>query len=151
MIIKSITFAALLVAASGAIAAQPSVWINLGGASYHPGSNGALNDSNPGLGLEYHRNNGDYLAAGMYLNSIGKRSRYGVYARQLASSGAVSLGVFGGIVDGYTGINNGGIIPFGAPYMSINGDRVGVNVIFIPGINPKVNSVFSVQFKLRIQ
>ena len=151
MKITTLLSAALLACASGAMAAPATTWLNVGGISLHPGDrNGTLNGYNPGIGIEYHRPNGDFIAAGYYHNSVRKGSRYAVYAWQLAAKDGVSLGVFSGVVDGYPSVNNGNIMPFSAPYLSIMGERFGVNLVFIPSIEKRVSSALAVQFKIKI-
>lgn len=151
MMIKALALTALLACVSGASAGQEGqIYLNFGGVSYHPGDKaGMLNGINPGLGLEYHRAGGDFIAAGLYHNSIGRSSRYAVYAKQVMAKGGVSLGVFGGVVDGYQW-RDGGFIPFAAPYLSITGDRAGVNLVFIPSVEKKVSSAIALQFKIRV-
>ena len=63
-----------------------------------------LNETNPGLGLEYEK--GDLRTfLGQYKNSIGKKSRYGLLGytplKAKTSLGDFSAGVIGGGITGY--------------------------------------------------
>lgn len=54
-----------------------------------------------------------------------------------------------GAVTGYPGYNDGGIAPAGGLIAKAEGDRVGVNVIYLPRIADITPHTLALQFKLR--
>lgn len=121
-------------------------WINLGGVSAHPAP--GFNGQNLGLGIEQSIDTQSFVSAGIYRNSVRRRSRYMVYGHRLVSDGIVSAGYLAGVVDGYRDFNHGGITPMGAAFVSVDGKIFGVNIVFVPpaGETPAL----ALQFKARV-
>lgn len=142
-----VTLMALLIATS-VNAAEP-LWLNIGGASWHPGAHG-LNGRNPGIGLELGLDHRRFIAGGAYRNSNNDISHYAVHGWRPYDSGAVSGGIIAGAIDGYD-IRDGGVFPFAAPYMSIEGKTAAMSIIVIPRVEKRVATTIAVQLKFRIQ
>jgi len=121
-------------------------WVNIGGLSIHtqPG----FNSRNPALGGEYDYTSRDLVAAGVYLNSYSRTSHYLVYGRRAWVSGPMSAGVAVGVVDGYPNLHNGGVIPWAAPFVAVEGDTVGMNVLLIPAAEKGGAWALAAQIKL---
>lgn len=155
----------LLLAVAGTARAQepaltregPEWWGNLNLVSYHfggeedfldPGE--SFNQENWGGGLEVQWKPRHAVSAGYYRNSVDEDSLYALYHYTPLSFGRyVRVGAVGGVVTGYPGYNDGGLAPAGGLVAKIEGDRVGVNVIYLPEIADVTPHTVALQFKLR--
>jgi hypothetical protein len=123
-------------------------WITVGGFSYHFANRDMLNQTHPGLGLEYHLSDELALVAGGYKNSNYHWSQYAGANWMPLQYGAFKLGATAQIANHYDQANNGGIFAFAAPTLSVTTHKVGVNVYVIPTI-AKVTGAVAVQFKFQ--
>lgn len=153
----------LLLAAAGTARAQEAAregaewWGNLNLVSYHfggeedflgPGE--SFNQENWGGGVEVQWKPRHAVSAGYYRNSVDEDSFYALYHyTPLAFGRHVRVGGMAGVVTGYPGYNDGGIAPAGGLVAKIEGDRVGVNVIYLPEIADVTPHTVALQFKLR--
>ncbi len=141
---------ALLVLAAilSSTGAHADTWLSLGGVSIHsrPGFNGI----NPGVGIEHDLSDRSFVAGGVYKNSEFETSKYLGYGRRAPINRAVSAGIIVGAVDGYARSNRD-FIPMAAPFLSINGETVGANIIFIPSVFKGMPSALSLQIKVKIK
>ena len=130
------------------------VWLNPGALSYHFDRDKDLRGMNTGVGAELMLAEDHVLAAGTFINSGRKRSHYGAYVwRPLHWQSAdvkAHVGVAVGGFDGYPNYHRGGWFPAALPMFAIEGDRIGVNVFFVPTIANRTNGAISFQFKLRV-
>lgn len=130
------------------------VWLNPGSLSYHFDRDKDLRGKNIGLGAELMLAEDHALAAGTFINSDRKRSHYGAYVwRPLHwqfTDVKVHVGVAVGGFDGYPNYHHGGWFPAALPVLALEGDRIGVNVFFVPTIANRTNGAISFQFKLRV-
>jgi hypothetical protein len=155
--------ACLLVACSlacghaAAQAAPPQWWGNLNLGSYHfvdegeflaPGE--SFREFNPGVGAELQWRPRHALAAGYFRNSVDEDSLYALYHYTPLQLGRfVRVGGMLGVVTGYPGYNDGGLAPAGGLIAKVEGDRIGINLVYLPEINNAVPHTLGLQFKLR--
>lgn len=64
--------------------------------------------------------------------------------------GPVNIGVVAGSFNGYANTNNGGWFPAILPAITIEGQYLGANLLFIPATNQASNGVVSLQLKLKV-
>lgn len=140
---------ALILAALFSTGAHAATWLDLGGASYH--TKAGRRGSNPGFGIQHDLNKADFIAFGGYINSDDNVSRYMTFGRRFVSDGVVSAGLFGGIVDGYPGRNDGNFDYFAGPFVSIEGRWAGINLVFLPPSVKNGAAALSLQFKVKIE
>jgi hypothetical protein len=136
-------------------AAIGTLWVTSGFVSKHSSSRD-YNENNQGVGFEYTFNPNWQLAAGVYDNSLRQTSRY---AQAVRSSDATlwrsgdwkaRLGVAVGLVDGYPDMRHGGVFPTLLPVASLEWNRVGVNLTYIPSIAGNVSGAVALQLKLQL-
>lgn len=153
----------LLLATAGAVHAQqaandrPEWWGNVNLASYHFGDEeeflgpgGRFNQENFGLGVEVQWQPRHAVAAGYFRNSVDENSLYALYHYTPLQLGRyVRAGGMIGVVTGYPGYNDGGIAPAGGLIAKVEGDRVGLNLIYLPKISDISPNTLGLQFKLR--
>lgn len=132
----------------------PQVWLNPGNFAYHFDRHKDLREDDTGLGAELALADNHVLAAGSFINSNRRRSRYGAYYwRPLHWRPAgvnVHAGIAVGAFDGYPNYRNGAWFPAALPMLAIEGERVGVNIFFVPTIKNRLDGAIAVQFKLRV-
>jgi hypothetical protein len=152
-----------LLAAAGAAQAQqaaragPQWWGNVNLVSYHLGGEDeflapgeSFNQENWGGGLEVQWKPRHAVSAGYYRNSVDEDSLYALYHYTPLELGRlVRVGGMVGVVTGYPGYNDGGLAPAGGLVAKVEGDRVGVNVIYLPRIADVTPHTVALQFKLR--
>ena len=130
------------------------VWLNPGSFSYHFDRDKDLRGKNTGVGAELMLAEDHVLAAGSFINSDRKRSHYGAYMwRPLHwefTDVKVHAGVAVGGFDGYPNYRDGDWFPAALPVLSVDGERVGVNLFFVPTIANRTNGAISAQFKIRV-
>ena len=123
-------------------------WGVINTTSYHVNSKQKPNQNNYGVGIEYHDESLVYLA-GAYKNSVDKTSVYGMIGWMPIEVGAVKMGVAAGVVNGYPRMNNGGIAPAVVGMVSVEFEKVGANVMIIPGYKDKAPLTFGFQVKFK--
>ena len=146
--------AALALAA--ALPAHAEVWGVVNTVSYHSDRScyscdeGKLNQANWGAGLEFRRED-LALQVGGYRNSFGRNTAYLIGMWQPIKSGPASAGAFLGAATGYQNDDRCGssVCPVAGFMFSITHERVGVNVMVVPSVNPKHTTVFGLQIKGR--
>lgn len=125
-------------------------WLNAGFYSYHFQRDKGLNDRNPGLGIEYRYSTVASVTAGRFYNSDREYSNYaGVYYQPLAI-GPVRLGAVVGGFSGYPKMHNGGWFLAAVPVASVEYNRVGVNIGFVPSYKDRLYGALSFQLKLKM-
>lgn len=157
--------AALLLAPAGPLRAQeaaerrsPEWWANVNLVSYHLedadeflGPGGNFNQENWGAGVEVQWQPRHAVSAGYYRNSVDEDSFYALYHYTPLQLGRfVRLGGMAGVVTGYPGYNDGGLAPAGGLVAKVEGQRVGVNLIYLPKIPDVTPNTVALQFKLRL-
>lgn len=128
------------------------VWVNPGVFAYHLDRSKDYRERNWGIGAEalFAADHGAIL--GNYINSENSRSDYlGYEWRPLhwrPDGVAVSAGVAATLIDGYPSVNGRGWFFAPVPVLAVEGNRFGVNFVFIP--NVKHGSALALQLKLRV-
>lgn len=123
-------------------------WLNFGGPSYHtrPGYNG----QNWGVGLQHDIDAQEMVVAGVYRNSYYRTTHYLAYGRRTWKHGSVSAGFVVGLIDGYPALNRGRVIPWSAPFVTVEGDVVGLNFIVVPAVEKQGAWALAAQVKVRV-
>ena len=130
--------------------AKSELWLNPGLLSYHFDQSRNFNALNYGFGGEYKFSSVASLTAGTFRNSNYRQSNYiGAYWQPIAI-GPVHIGVVAGGFNGYLSNNNGGWFPAVLPAFTVEGKRVGFNLILIPSIADRVSGSLSLQLKLKV-
>ncbi len=158
--IRSMLLLALASAGSTAAAQtrpDPQWWGNLNLASRHfsseqeflrPGDR--FNEFNPGIGVEVQWQPRHAVAVGFYRNSVDEISLYALYHYTPLQLGQyVRVGGMVGLITGYPGFNDGGIAPGGGFIAKVEGDRWGLNLIYLPEINNITPNTLGLQVKRR--
>lgn len=137
--------------------AKPQMWGNLNLGSHHfggedeflaPGEN--FNEFNPGIGAELQWQPRHAVAVGYFRNSVDEDSLYALYHYTPLQLGRfVRVGGMLGVLTGYPGYNDGGIAPGGGLIAKIEGERVGLNLIYLPEITDVTPNTLGLQFKFR--
>jgi hypothetical protein len=129
---------------------KSELWLNPGLYSYHFDQNRNFNSVNYGFGAEYRFSSVASLTVGSYRNSYYHPSAYiGAYWQPIAA-GPVNIGVVAGAFNGYANTNNGGWFPAVLPALTIEGDLLGINLIYIPTVPNRVSGSLSLQLKLKV-
>lgn len=126
------------------------LWVNGGFYSYHFQRNKNLNDSNPGLGLEYRFSSVASVTAGRFYNSDRAYSNYAGVYYQPWQIGPVRLGAVAGGFNGYPKMRDGGWFLAAIPTASFEYQRVGVNVAVVPTYKDRLYGAISVQLKFKL-
>lgn len=125
-------------------------WINTGFYSLHFQSDKGLNNSNPGLGVEYRMSTVSTLTAGRFYNSDRVYSNYaGMYYQPIAL-GPVRLGAVIGGFSGYPKMRDGGWFLAAIPVASIEFERVGLNVGVVPTYKDRLYGAISLSLRLKL-
>jgi len=126
------------------------VWLNGGFFSYHFQRDKGLNDSNGGIGAEYRFSTVASVTAGRFYNSDRYYSNYvGVYY-QPWQIGPVRIGAVAGAFNGYPKERNGGWFPAVIPALSVEYERVGLNLGIVPSYKDRLYGALSFQLKLKV-
>jgi hypothetical protein len=138
-------------AAATAPAAWAGVWVNPGFYSYHLEKDKGFNNANSGLGIEASITDTYAITAGVFKNSDRETSHYvGMYVMPF-KIGAFKAGTAVGAFDGYPKMHNGGWFPAIIPTVAFEGQRLGLNVSFIPTIGDKVHGAVAFQLKYNLR
>ncbi len=129
---------------------KPSLWVNLGGFSWHFEDRADFNQTHPALGFEYRINDEWAILGGRYKNSVNKKTRYLGAAYTPWSWQDFRFGVAIGAADGYPSLNKGKWFSMLTPVMSYEKGRFGVNLVIIPTISESVKGALAVQFKFQL-
>ena len=125
-------------------------WVNPGFYSFHFQTDKGLNNSNPGIGVEYRYSTASALTLGQFYNSARETSHYaGLYWEPL-TLGKVRMGAVVGGFDGYPNMLNGGWFLALIPIVSIEYDRIGANIAFVPTYQDRLYGAISVQLKFKL-
>ncbi len=122
----------VLLVLAAPIANAGELWGVVNLASKHVGADKQLNESNPGLGIEYAQSEAVTYMAGAYRNSHNRRSRYAFGAYTPVQYKDFSFGVAAGAATGYTGGHDSKVLPVAAGLIRWRGENAGVNVLIIP-------------------
>ena len=126
------------------------VWLNGGFYSYHFQRDKGLNDSNGGFGGEYRFSSVASVTAGRFYNSDRYYSNYiGAYYQPWAI-GPVRIGAAAGFFDGYPKMRDRGWFPAVIPTLSVEYERVGLNLGIVPSYKDRLYGAFSFQLKVKV-
>lgn len=132
----------LLVCAIGWLArVKAEDWAVATCCSYHFDRHGQ-NQDNLGIGFEHRASERWAAIGGYYKNSLYRDTFYAGGMFTPWRSGALGFGLTLGLATGYTSYP----IPLVVPTLSIEGDRVGVNLLYMPVVS---GGVAGLQFKVR--
>jgi len=136
----------------GTIESKPlsELWLNPGFYSYHFQRDKGLNDSNPGLGVEYRVSTVAAVTAGRFYNSDRHYSNYAGFYYQPIAIGPVRFGAVVGGFNGYPKMHEGGWFLAAIPVASFEYQRIGVNLAFVPSYKDRLYGALSVQLKVKI-
>jgi len=130
--------------------ARNELWLNAGMYSYHYDKSQSLNNNNIGLGAEYRFSSVASVTVGGFKNSDSTHSNYAGIYWQPISIGPINLGLVGGGFNGYSSTNNGGWFPAIFPAATVEWERIGANIFFIPTVGDRVHGAISIQLKLKV-
>jgi hypothetical protein len=157
----SLLAAALLLASTAAaradslfetIESKPlsETWINAGFYSAHFQTDKGLNNSNPGVGIEYRMSTVSTLTAGRFYNSDRTYSNYAGMYYQPVQIGRFRLGAVVGGFSGYPKMRNGGWFLAAIPVASIEFERVGLNIGVVPTYKDRLYGAVSFSLRLKV-
>ncbi len=127
-----------------------NLWLNPGLYSYHLDRTAGFRSQNWGAGLQSNLREDVSVLAGSYINSDNLRSHYAGVAWQPLAWQEVRFGLVAGLLDGYPAMRNRGWFPAALPWVSIRGERIGVNLTYFPNFPHGVHAAFAAQLILRI-
>ncbi len=131
-----------------------AVWVNPGFYSQHFDGDRPFRKDNVGIGVEVVVTPNHAVAMGTFINSDGARSRYGAYHwRPLdwkLRDFNTSVGIVLGAIDGYPRYRDGDWFIAPIPALTIEGSRLGVNLMVIPTIKDRVQGALAIQLKFRV-
>jgi hypothetical protein len=131
-------------------APRSEVWLDSGFVTYHFSSDPKLNDRNPGAGLEYRFSTTMAATAGRFYNSDRGHSTYLGLIYQPYSIGPVRLGAVVAALNGYPKMRDGAWFAAVIPTATLEYQRLGLNLAFVPGYKDKLHAGVSLQLKLRL-
>ena len=128
---------------------RADTWVSVGGGTNHFCHTCGYNGFNPGLGIQ----SDDYLPvtdtrliAGGYYNSFRRTSLYAGVAYQPIRYGIVKAGLMGGVVTNYPNLQVPVMV---LPVISIEGDRVGLDIVGAPSVN-KYSGLVALNLKFKL-
>ena len=125
-------------------------WLNPGFYSYHFRNDKQLDGNNFGLGAEYRYSTVGAVVAGAFRNSDRHHSRYLGWVWQPLAVGPLRVGAMVGAIDGYPKMKNGGWFPLVVPVVGFEYQRVGANLVVVPGYGDRLYGSLSLQAKFRL-
>lgn len=135
---------------AAAPAAIAGVWVNPGFYSYHFEHDKDLKNVNTGLGAEATINETYSATLGVFHNSDHQTSRYlGLYVMPY-QRGAFKAGAAVGVFNGYPKVRDGDWFPAVIPAVAIEGQRLGLNLSFVPTVGNRLHSAVIFQIKYNI-
>lgn len=153
-------FCALTPVSSTAIAGPDAtdggtLWLTSGFLSHHTRHAERYDESNAGVGLEWQVSDAWQVNLGHYSNSLRRSSRYLQLAWTPWQIGAADgprlrLGGSVGLVDGYPTLGGGRWYPTLMPMAAAEWGRAGVNLVYIPTVDRRVDGAFALQARVRI-
>lgn len=114
------------------LAAAAEIWGSLNLTSLHGKTDKSMNQSNFGLGGEYHIDGDLLYMAGAYRNSHRRTSGYILAGWTPLELGPMKIGLAGGLVNAYPKRNHGRITGAAALLVRMEGERFGANMFVIP-------------------
>jgi hypothetical protein len=126
------------------------VWVSTGFKTWHFDSGLGLNGHNPGWGVDYRFSTTVSGTGGSFFNSDHQDSNYLGLSWHPISAGTCRFGMFGGLLDGYPRMEQGGAFLAVVPAISVEYGRVGANLIIIPTIKDQLYGGISLQLKLKL-
>lgn len=129
---------------------EHELWVGSGFLTYHFDRDKNLNGNNTGIGVEY-RFRGDLAAtAGRFHDSDRSYSNYAGAIWEPFAIGPVRFGAVFAMFDGYPRMREGGWFPAVIPMATLEYQRVGVNVGFVPSYRDRLYGGLSVQLKFKL-
>jgi hypothetical protein len=125
-------------------------WINAGFYSAHFQRDKGLNNSNPGLGIEYRSSTVTTWTAGRFYNSDRAYSNYAGAYYQPWSVGLFRLGAVVGGFSGYPKMRNGGWFLAAIPMASVEFERVGLNIGVVPTYKDRLYGAVTFSLRLKV-
>lgn len=131
-------------------APRSEFWIDTGFATAHFDSDKNLNGANKGLGAEYRFSGTMAAIGGRFYNSDRQWSNYAGVIWQPYALGPVRAGLALAAFDGYPNMRRGGWFPAAIPTLTIESQRVGVNVGIVPSYRDRLYGGVSLQLKFKL-
>ena len=129
----------------------PRWWINAGFYTHHFDANAGLQNENPGLGLEWSRDDSYALTGGVFTNSDRQTSHYlGLYVTPVHWAQG-HWGVVAGAFDGYPHAFGGSWFPAVLPIVKWEGAAWGLHVAYIPTLPDRLYGGLAFQLKFAIR
>jgi hypothetical protein len=125
-------------------------WLDSGFATYHFDRDKDLNGANRGIGAEYRFSGTLAATAGRFYNSDREYSNYAGVIWQPYALGPVRLGAAIAGFNGYPHMRDGGWFPAVVPTLTMEYQRVGVNIGIIPSYKDRLYGGISVQLKFKL-
>lgn len=125
------------------------LWLTAAVTSYHMDRGAHYNERNYGVGGEYQFSSDFAIVAGEYKNSFFNKSKYYGVLYTPFSAGPFKAGVLAGEITGYILKDPRAPGPIVVPTIVWEGERLGVNMIFVPPIG-NGTGVFGFQLKVRV-
>jgi hypothetical protein len=123
-------------------------WLSVGGVTNHFCHTCGYNNFNPGLGIQsdYLEITDTKLLAGAYYNSFYKTTFYGGISYQPVQVDIVKIGAVAAVVTNY---NNLRVPVMALPVVSIEGERMGVDILGGPSVG-NYKGLITVNFKFKL-
>lgn len=131
-------------------APKSELWLDSGFLTGHFNRELGLNGANHGIGAEYRFNGTAAAVAGHFFNSDRCWSSYAGVIWQPYAIGPVRLGAAFAAFKGYPKMRDGGWFPAAIPTATVEYQRVGVNIGFVPSYKDRLYGGVSVQLKLKL-
>ena len=125
-------------------------WLDSGFATVHFDRDKDLNGSNGGIGAEVKFRADLAATAGRFYNSDRQYSTYAGAIWQPYAIGPVRLGAVIAGFNGYPHMRDGGWFPAIIPVATVEYQRFGVNVGFVPSYKDRLYGGLSVQLKFKL-
>ncbi|MCS0657058.1 hypothetical protein [Massilia terrae] len=129
---------------------KSELWVDSGFLTAHFNRDKDLNGANRGLGAEYRFNGALSAAAGRFFNSDREWCDYAGVIWQPYAIGPVRLGAALAAFNGYPHMREGGWFPAAIPTATVEYQRVGVNIGFVPSYKDRLYGGISVQLKFKL-
>jgi hypothetical protein len=130
---------------------RPELWLAVNLTSYHLDRAPDYNERNLGIGLEMRFDHGLSAMAGAYDNSYSTPSAYLLAGWQpIVIKRLLHIGLFAGLATGYP-IYDGDPGPVGGIFASVQNDKAGINLFYVPELREKQSAVIGLQVKARFR